>query len=161
MTGIFAIRMKSDVITWPRDEKGNWTEEKYCIQPGTFCGLIFLFSTMNAEPLAIINDAHIQHMRVGGGAGLGVKYLSRADSHVVGMLGSGGMAQTFLEAFRAVRDIQRVKVFSLTPKPYSTDILPRLGMATPRLRLMTGHRSLCSSCFTRTVLPPVFNYEIG
>ena len=41
------------------------------------------------------------------------------------------------------------------------DSPPRLGMATPRLRLMTGHRSLCSSCFTRTVLPPVFNYEIG
>ena len=38
---------------------------------------------------------------------------------------------------------------------------PELGMATPRLRLMTGHRSLCSSCFTRTVLLPVFNYEIG
>jgi len=45
-------------------------------------------------------------MRVGGGAGIGVKYLSRADSHQVGMLGSGGMARSFLEAFACVRDIR-------------------------------------------------------
>ena len=37
-------------------------------------------------------------MRVGGGAGIGVKYLAREDSHVVGMLGSGGMARTFLRS---------------------------------------------------------------
>ena len=26
--GVFAIRMKSDVVSWPEDENGNWTEEK-------------------------------------------------------------------------------------------------------------------------------------
>ena len=36
--GYFAIRMKSDIITWPRDRAGNWTEEKYCGEPGTYCG---------------------------------------------------------------------------------------------------------------------------
>ena len=42
--GYFAIRMKSDIITWPKDANGNWTEEKYCREPGTYCGLIFLLS---------------------------------------------------------------------------------------------------------------------
>jgi alanine dehydrogenase len=28
--GYFAIRMKSDIMTWPKDANGNWTEEKYC-----------------------------------------------------------------------------------------------------------------------------------
>jgi alanine dehydrogenase len=112
--GIFAIRMKSDVVTWPRHEDGTWTEEKYCIEPGTYCGLIFLLSTRNGEPLAMINDGHLQHMRVGGGAGLGAKYLSREDSHVVGMIGSGGMARTYLEAFSCVRDIHTVRVYSPT-----------------------------------------------
>jgi alanine dehydrogenase len=110
--GYFAIRMKSDIMTWPRDESGNWTEEKYCREPGTYCGLIYLLSTRNAEPLAFINDGILQHMRVGGGAGIGVKYLSREDSHVVGMLGSGGMSRTFLEAFKCVRDIRLCKVYS-------------------------------------------------
>ena len=34
--GIFAIRMKSDVNTWPKAGNGIATEEKYCIKPGTF-----------------------------------------------------------------------------------------------------------------------------
>ena len=112
--GIFAIRMKSDIVSWPEDENGNWTEEKYCVQPGTYCGLVFLFSTRNGEPLAIINDGYIQHMRVGAGAGLGVRYLARQDARVVGMLGSGGMARTYLQAFCNERRIERVRVYSPT-----------------------------------------------
>lgn len=114
--GFFAIRMKSDVITWPKTQDGGWTEDKYCIRPGAYCGLIFLLSTRNAEPLAFINDGVLQHMRVGGGAGIGTKYLSREDSHSVGMLGSGGMARTFLEAFACVRDVQLCKVYSPNPE---------------------------------------------
>jgi alanine dehydrogenase len=112
--GYMAIRMKSDIITWPRDAEGNWTEDKYCREPGTYCGVIYLLSTRTAEPLAFINDGVLQHMRVGGGAGIGVKWLSRQDSEVVGMLGSGGMARTFLEAFACVRKISLCKVYSPT-----------------------------------------------
>src|ERR1043165_2839867 len=38
--GILAIRMKSDVMVWPTSPDGVWRESKYCVQPGTFCGLI-------------------------------------------------------------------------------------------------------------------------
>ncbi len=48
-----------------------------------------MFSAQNGMPVALINDGYLQHMRVGAGAGLGVKYLARKDSHVVGMIGSG------------------------------------------------------------------------
>lgn len=112
--GVFAIRMKSDIVSWPVDQSGNWTEDKYCVEPGTYCGLIFLFSTVNGEPLAIINDGELQHMRVGAGGGLGARYLSRKDSSVVGMLGSGGMARTYLRAFCNERKITKVKVYSPT-----------------------------------------------
>jgi len=98
----FAIRMKSDMLEWPEGK----TVEKYCVEPGTFCGFVMVFSTRNGEPLAIINDGIIQHMRVGGCAGLGAKYLSRQDSNVVGILGAGGMARTYLLAFDQVRKIR-------------------------------------------------------
>lgn len=114
--GVFAIRMKSDVVSWPEDENGNWTEEKHCVEPGTYCGLIFLFSTRNGEPLAVINDGELQHMRVGAGAGLGVRYMAREDSRVVGMLGSGGMARTYLRAFCNERPIEKVRVYSPTKR---------------------------------------------
>ena len=129
--GYFAIRMKSDIMTWPRDAAGNWTEDKHCREPGTYCGLIFLVSTRNAEPLAFINDGVLQHFRVGGGAGIGVKHLSREDTHTVGMLGSGGMARTFLEAFCCVRDIRLCKVFSPTAKnreAYAAEMAKKLGI---------------------------------
>ncbi len=39
----FAIRMKSDVVSWSV-RYGTKVEDKYCLRPGLFCGLIFLFS---------------------------------------------------------------------------------------------------------------------
>ena len=109
--GVFAIRMKSDMLEWPEGR----TVEKYCIEPGTYCGLVMVFSARNAEPLAIINDGIIQHMRVGACAGLAARYLARDDAAVVGMLGSGGMAETYLRAFAEVRKLREVKVYSPTP----------------------------------------------
>jgi alanine dehydrogenase len=129
--GYFAIRMKSDVIIWPKAADGSWTEDKYCREPGTYCGLVFLCSTKNGEPLAFINDGSIQHMRVGGGASIGVKHLAREDSHVVGMLGSGGMARTFLEGFTCVRDIELCKIYSPTPanrEAYAEEMRAKLGI---------------------------------
>jgi alanine dehydrogenase len=108
--GILAVRLKSDILVWPKTEGG--TEQKYCMQPGTYCGLVFLFSTQNGEPLALMNDGHLQHMRVGGAAGIGTRLLSRENSRELGIIGSGGMARTFFEAILAVRDIQRVRVYS-------------------------------------------------
>lgn len=111
--GVFAIRMKSDMLVWNRDGEFQ-TEDKYCIKPGTYCGLIFLLSVRNAEPLAFMNDGYLQHMRVGACAGLGAKYLARKNSRVLGVVGSGGMARTYAMAIREVRPIERIQVFSPT-----------------------------------------------
>jgi alanine dehydrogenase len=112
--GYFAIRIKSDVI-YEQEYNGVITQERYCMKPGLFCGLIFLTSTDNGEPLAFINDGVLQHMRVGADGGIGVKHLSRENARVVGMLGSGGMARTHMDAFICVREIERLQVFSPTP----------------------------------------------
>jgi ornithine cyclodeaminase/alanine dehydrogenase-like protein (mu-crystallin family) len=111
--GYFAVRMKSDIL-YRSEYEGAVTQEKYCVRPGLFCGLIFLTSTENGEPLAFINDGVLQHMRVGGDGGIGVKYMARDDAEVVGMLGSGGMARTHVDAFMAVRNIRKLQVFSPT-----------------------------------------------
>src|ERR671919_2738721 len=111
--GYFAIRMKSDII-YETEYKGVVTQEKYCVRPGLYCGLILLTSIENGELLAFINDGHLQHMRVGADGGIGVKYLANKDAEVVGILGSGGMARTHMEAFTRVRDIRKLQVFSPT-----------------------------------------------
>ncbi len=110
----FAIRMKSDIVHWEQ-HGSRASREKYCVRPGRFCGLILLFSTDDGAPLAILNDGVIQRMRVGANSGIGAKHLARSDARVVGMLGSGGMARSHMEAFMTVRPgIERLQVFSPT-----------------------------------------------
>ncbi len=128
--GIFAIRMKSDMLVWEREGEFQ-TEDKYCIQRGTYCGLIFLLSVKNGAPLALMNDGYLQHMRVGACAGLGAKYLSRKNSKVIGMLGSGGMARSYAKAICQVRPIERIRVFSPTKanrQRYAEEMTSELGV---------------------------------
>jgi alanine dehydrogenase len=125
--GVAAVRIKSDVLYWPDGR----TQEKYCVQPGTYSGIILLYSIHNGEPLALMNDGHIQHMRVGGCAGLGVETLARADAAVLGLVGSGGMARTYLESIHLVRSLRQVKVFSPTREHralFADEMAERLGL---------------------------------
>lgn len=139
-TGYFAVRMKSDII-YTSEYQGVTTQEKYCTRPGLYCGLIFLTSIENAEPLAFINDGVLQHMRVGGDGGIGVKHMSNADAQVVGMLGSGGMARTHMQAFMAVRDIRKLQVFSPTRKIVKR-LRPKCVRCTAsKYRCVTGRRT--------------------
>lgn len=109
-----AFRFKSDVIRW-EEKDGLPTESWHNIRPGLYCGFILLFDTSNGELIALMNDGVIQHVRVGATAGVGAKYLSREDSEVVAMLGSGGMARAYAEAIAAVRPVKEIRVFSPTP----------------------------------------------
>ena len=112
--GYACIRIISDMVSWPMVH-GHRRENKYAREPGTWCGLLLLFSTRDATPVAMMNDGRLQHDRVGAGAGLGAKYLAREDSRTVAMIGSGGMARSYLDALCRVRPITRVTVFSLNP----------------------------------------------
>ena len=111
--GYFAIRMKSDVV-YERSSAHGATEEKYCVRPGLYCGLILLTAVDTGEPLAIVNDGVLQHMRVGADGAIGAKHMAREDARVLGMLGSGGMARSHVEALRCVRPIERLQVYSPT-----------------------------------------------
>ena len=129
--GVFATRIKSDIAYWTTSADGRKTQEKYCQRPGLFCGLILIFSTENGEPLAIMNDGQLQHLRVGATAGLAAKYLSRTDADTVGMIGSGGMAWTHALAFAEVRPIKRIQVYSPTAKnrqTFARKLAERLGI---------------------------------
>lgn len=125
--GLVATRMKSDVVSWPDGR----TQEKYCVEPGTYCGLVFLFDARNGEPLALIHDGHLQHVRVGASAGIGTDRLARPDARTVGILGSGGMARVYLEAIAAVRPLSSGRVYSPTAghrEAFAAEMGKRLGV---------------------------------
>lgn len=70
------------------------------------------FSTSTGLPVLMCPDGHLQRMRVGATAGLGVKYMAREDSETLAILGTGYQAETHVTATCAVRPIKRIKVYS-------------------------------------------------
>ena len=111
----YALRIKPDIYAW-ETLYGRRRETTYSYQRGQYGGLVFLYSVENAEFLAIMNDGYIQHMRVAATGALGIRYLSKPDSSIMGIYGTGGMARTFALAAKAVRPIERMQVFSLNRK---------------------------------------------
>jgi alanine dehydrogenase len=109
--GYYALRIKPDIISWPRVH-GKVRQQKYAVRPGLYGGLVLLYDTDNAEFLALLNDGHVQHVRVAVTAALGVKYMARADAKVLGIIGSGGMARYFAMTMKVVRPIERVQAYS-------------------------------------------------
>ena len=85
----------------------------------------------NGEPLAIMNDGYLQHMRVGADSGIGASYMAKENAEVVAMIGSGGMARSHAESFAAVRNIKRIQVYSPTKAnrdTYAKEIEDKLGI---------------------------------
>lgn len=129
-SGYYAIRMKSDVLV-EASVDGNRTQEKYCIKPGTFMGLVLLMSVRNGEPLALLNDGVLQHTRVAADSAIGVKYGANEDAKVLGMIGSGGMARSHLDAIMAVKDLELVQVYSPTKanrERYAAEMSDQFGI---------------------------------
>ena len=111
--GYFAIRIKSDIV-FERETDGIRTQEKYCSRPGRYCGLVLLTRVEDGEPLAIIHDGVLQHLRVAADSAIGTATMAREDARTLGMLGSGGMAHDHVESLLAVRRFERLRIFSPT-----------------------------------------------
>ena len=108
-----AFRFKSDILSWTEYD-GAVTEEWHNMEPGKYCGFVILIDMRNGELIALMNDGIIQHARVGATAAVGAKYLSREDSKILGVIGSGGMAYAYTEAICTVREINEIRVWSPT-----------------------------------------------
>ncbi len=107
--GVAALRIKSDFFTQTGPTSYG---DKHAGVEGRYCGLVLLFNTTNGLPLAILNDGHIQHMRVAAAAAVAAKYLAREDSKSLCILGSGSMAHCHAEALCVVRPIKSIDVYS-------------------------------------------------
>lgn len=129
--GIGAVRIDSDIVTWPR-RGGNMRRVKVPAAPnGRYVGLVLLFSSANGEPLAILPDGVMQRIRVGATNGLGIKYLAREAASSIGILGSGWQAGAQLMAACAVRTITSIRCFSPDPghcEAFAHDMSETLGV---------------------------------
>jgi len=158
--GVGAVRINSDIITWPRSD-GNLRREKVPAAPGNrWVGLVLLFSTENGEPLAIFPDGYLQRLRVGACNGLGIKYLAREDARTVGLLGSGWQAGGQVLAVTAVRRIERILCYSPNPerrRAFAREMSRQAGVEivpveTPEAAVSGADIVLCAT----NTLEPIF-----
>jgi alanine dehydrogenase len=71
----------------------------------TVLATIVLFSPATGEPLCIMDGTRITAMRTAAASGVATKYLARADSRVLGMIGAGYQSFYQLEAISRVMDV--------------------------------------------------------
>ncbi len=136
--GVSAVRLSSDIVSWPRDGHGTRNVKIPAAPGGRYVGLVLLFSTTTGEPLAIFPDGVIQRMRVGAAGGLGVKYLARRDASAVGIIGTGSQAVGQLIGACAMRNIARVRCFS--PNEANRTAFARSMSATLGIPVEAVHR---------------------
>lgn len=111
-SSVYALRITSDLVRFARMD-GRARQQKVPRAAGnSYLGLVLLFSAQNGDLLAIFPDGMIQGMRVGATSAVAAKYLSRRDSHRLGLIGAGWQARWLMRSVAVVRRIDAVKVYS-------------------------------------------------
>jgi len=73
--------------------------------------LVALWDTQNGELKALIEGDRLGQIRTGAASGIASKYLARASSEVLGMIGTGWQARAQVEAICAALPIRQIRVF--------------------------------------------------
>lgn len=94
--------------------------------------LIAVFTPSTGELDCLIDAAYLTAARTGATTGVATRWMTAPDGcREVGVIGSGLEARTNLEAVLAVRDVQRVKVFSPNPERrarFAREVAERFGI---------------------------------
>lgn len=83
--------------------------------PGNPAGLVTVFGG-DGSTLGMVDGPTLTAIRTGAVCGLATRLLAKDNARVLAMLGAGAMAFDQVEAIRAVRQIERVLVWSRTPE---------------------------------------------
>ena len=116
-----------------------WSLKALTIVPGNSArgldshqGFVALFDGDTGEPRAIVNAGGITAIRTAAVSAVATRALAREDSSTLAILGTGTQARSHLEAMRAVRDFERVVVWSASGR--SLDDAESVGSAEEAVR---------------------------
>jgi alanine dehydrogenase len=99
---------------------------------------IILNSPENGTPLAIMDGTYITALRTGAAGATGIKYLSREDSKVAGVCGTGVQGRSQVMGLMEVRpNIKKVKVFDIIPEAMASFVKEMKAMF-PKVDFVTA-----------------------
>lgn len=83
----------------------------------TVMAVLVLIDPHTGQPLAFMDATHITDMRTGGASAVASKFLARADSKVLGIIGAGNQARTqMLALVTQFGHFDEVRVYDLYPE---------------------------------------------
>ena len=116
-------------------------------------GILILNDPETKLPLAIMDSTVISAMRTGAAGGVGVKYLSLADSRTMGIIGAGVQARTQAMAAAVVRPaLERILIFDIVPEhavSWCREMEEQLGISCRTTH--SAEEAVRESCFFVTV----------
>ncbi len=92
---------------------------KYPREPGSaygsHVGAVMLFDAELGIPVALLDGSELTAIRTAAASALATRELSRPDSEVLTVLGTGMEARHHLQAIAGVRDITQIRIWGRTP----------------------------------------------
>lgn len=129
--------------------------------------MVMLFDSTTGTPVALMDGEVITAMRTGAVSGLATQLLSREDSQIAAIIGTGAQGETQLEGIACVRDIKKTYVFDLQKEraeAYALKMTEKLGLevvVAPSQEALSEADIICTSTSSPK---PVFkdaNVKIG
>lgn len=106
---------------WPHNASRNL---------GNHQSATLLFDPDTGRASALVSANYLTGIRTGAASAIATKYLSRPESRVLGMIGTGAQARYQLEATMAVRDLTRVHAWNRSPGKLAAfgEVVTALGL---------------------------------
>ena len=93
--------------------------------------MIILQEPETGAPLAVMDGAHITHIRTGAAAGVCAKYFARPDSRILGVIGAGKQGKTSLRAISSLFHLKEAHVYDISPEAsarYAEEMQPAVAV---------------------------------
>jgi alanine dehydrogenase len=122
--GFFHYMVAADFST------GFIAMKQYTYVPGKIRFMVPLYEMRTGDLVAMIEADYMGQLRTGAASGVATKYLSRQNSRVAAIIGTGGQARTQLEAIAQVRKLESAKVFGRNlakRENFAKEMTERLG----------------------------------
>ena len=114
--GVACVRAGSQILIPP----SATNDRRLYDSPSAFnWGIVILYSTETAEPLAFLHEFELSGMRVGATSALAIDVMARDDASRLALFGTGKQARSALEAALRVRPFREIVVFSPTAEHLS------------------------------------------
>lgn len=131
--------------------------------PTSFAQVI-LMDTETGEIVGILDGTYVTQLRTGAASGACFDLLAKKDAKIGALIGTGGQAETQLEAMLAVRDLEEVRIFDSAPERaegFVERMQKRFADNPVRISAVpTSDEAVCDADLLITVTPskkPVFD----